>query len=129
MAVALKLLGGQTSVSGQMRIQVQLTLSGNYATFLPGPPPSGGDTIDFTPLIGQGVGNSPFVFTANNPPIYGVIQGSTGDDYDFVPGPTLKTNLINIDTASNTQLNAGAYPARISGDLYLQGEFVFQSLS
>jgi hypothetical protein len=98
-------------------------MSGNYATFLPGPPPSGGDTINFTSLVGSGT-QVP-VFALNNPPIYGVIQGSTGDDYDFVPGPTLATCLLVINTASNTQLGAGGYPARITGDLYLYGEFVF----
>jgi hypothetical protein len=128
MAVALTLLGISTG-GGQIRIQVQLTLSGVYATFLPGPPPSGGDTIDFTPLLGVGIGAGPAVFVANDPPESGVIQGSTGDDFDFIPGTTLKNNLMVINTTSNAQLGAGAYPARLTGDLYLQGEFVFDALT
>ena len=126
MAAALTLLGIDVTLS-QIRIQVGIVLSGNYATFVAGPPPSGGDTIDFTPLLGQASGGVD-IFIANDAPEYGVIQGSTGDDYTFVPGATLKTNLIAINTASNTQLGAGAYPARILGDLYLQGEFVFDKL-
>jgi hypothetical protein len=125
MAVTLTLLGIESGLS-QVRIQAGITLSGNYATFLPGPPASGGDTIDFTPLLGQATGVA--VFSANEAPEYGVIQGSTGDDYDFVPGTTLKNNILVINTTSNTQLGAGAYPARLLGDLYLQGEFVFDKM-
>jgi hypothetical protein len=125
MSVALTLLGIEVG-KNETRVKCRLTLSGAYATFVPGPPPSGGDTINFAPLVGQGAGGTP-VFALNNPPIYGVIQGSTGDDYDFVPGPTLQTNLVVINTASNTQLGAGNYAARFTGDLYLYGEFVFQN--
>ena len=127
MSVALTLLGQQGPIAGQTRIQCRLTLSGNYATFVSGTPPTGGDTINFTSLIGQAVG-SVGVFAQNNPPIYGAIQGSTGDDYDFVPGTNLTNNIVVINTASNTQLAASGYPARISGDLNLYGEFIFQEL-
>jgi hypothetical protein len=122
MAVVLTLLGIEVG-KNETRVKCRLTLSGNYATFLPGPPPSGGDTINFTSLVGGGT-QVP-VFALNNPPIYGVIQGSTGADYDFIPGPTLATCLIVINTANNTQLGAGAYSAQLLADLYIYGEFVF----
>ena len=126
MSVALTLLGIQPGAN-ETRVQCKLTFSGAYATFVAGPPASGGDVIDFTPLIGQAAGGVG-VFAANNPPLSGQIQGSTGDDYDFIPGPTLATSRVSINTTSNTQLGAGAYPARITGDLYLFGEFIFQSM-
>jgi hypothetical protein len=125
MSVALKLLGIQPGAN-ETRVQVQLTVTGAYATFLPGPPPSGGDTINFAPLVGVGAGGVG-VFAQNNAPLYGVIQGSSGDDYDFIPGSNLTNNIMVINTASNTPLGAGNYPPRITGDLYLYGEFVFQS--
>lgn len=124
MAVSLKILG-MSSLPDQTRVQVQLTITGSYATFVPGPPASGGDTISFTALIGVGAGSS--VFAQNAPPVYGVIQGSTGDDYDFVPGSTLANGILVVNTASNSQLSASGYPARITGDLYLFGEFVFNA--
>jgi len=114
MSLALKLLGIEVGLN-QTRIQVQITPSGNYAT--------GGDTVDLTALIGVAAGGVP-VFAANNAPLYGVAQGSTGDDYDFIPGTQLNNGKLKINTASNTELAAGAYPARISGDAALFAEFV-----
>jgi hypothetical protein len=117
MPVALKLLGVKTD-TGQMRAQVQFTLSGVY--------PAGGDIVDLTTLIGQGAGSS-YVFVANNPPLYGVAQGSTGDDYNFIPGTQLNNGKLKVNTSSNTELS-GAYPARILADVSLFGELVFNSL-
>lgn len=115
MALVVKLLGIEVGLN-QTRIQVQITPSGNY--------PTGGDTVDLTPLIGQAAGGVP-VFAANNAPLYGVAQGSTGDDFDFIPGTQLNNGKLKINTASNAELGAGAYPARISGDLSIFGEFTF----
>lgn len=85
-----------------------LTLSGAYAT--------GGDPIDWTTVIGA---NSPNgrVFTPAALPIICQIAGTTGDDYGYVAGTTLANGKVKINTTSNTELGAGAYPARITGDV------------
>jgi hypothetical protein len=91
-----------------------LTASGNYST--------GGDTLDFTTVASQ--------LCASQAPIQVWIGGSTGDAYSFVraASPTLANGKIKINTASNTELAAGVYPARITGDTNLMFEAVFQKL-
>jgi hypothetical protein len=91
-----------------------LTASGNYA--------SGGDTLDFTTVANQ-IGTS-------QAPVQVWAGGTTGDSYGFVraASPTLANGKIKVNTASNTELAAGAYPARITGDTNLQFEAVFNKL-
>ena len=91
-----------------------LTASGNYA--------SGGDTLDFTTVANQ--------IGASQAPLQVWAGGTTGDSYGFVraASPTLANGKIKINTASNTELAAGAYPSRISGDANIQIEAVFSKL-
>ena len=91
-----------------------LTASGNYAT--------GGDTLDFTTVASQ--------INASQAPLQVWVGGVTGDNYGFVraASPTLANGKIKINTASNTELGAGAYPARITGDANIQIEAVFNKL-
>ena len=91
-----------------------LTPSGSYAT--------GGDSLDFTTVSAQ--------FGASQAPLQVWIAGSTGDAYAFVraASPTLSNGKVKINTASNTELSSGAYPARITGDTNIQFEAIFQKL-
>ena len=89
-----------------------LTASGNYAT--------GGDTLDFTTVAS--------LVPASLSPVQVWIGGSTGDNYAWVKGATLNSQKIKINTASNTELAAGSYPARITGDTGIQFEAVFSKL-
>lgn len=82
------------------------TLSGNYST--------GGDTVDLTTIIGKGrLGR---VFQAFNPILYGWGVCSTGASLAIIPGTALNNNKLKINTASNTELAAGAYAAQFTGD-------------
>ena len=45
-----------------------------------------------------------------------------------IKGAALNNQKIKINTASNTELTAGAYPARITGDASIQFEAVFDKL-
>lgn len=100
-----------------------LVASGNYTT--------GGDTLDFTSVIGQS--SLAQVFVPGTGPLTVSVFGTTGDSYGFVKEPApaaanafgLKTGKVKINTASNTELAAGAYPARITGDTNLFFEAVF----
>jgi hypothetical protein len=102
--------------SGEANLYVfgLLTASGSYA--------SGGDTLDFTTVANQ--------IGASQTPVQVWVGGSTGDNYGFVraASPTLANGKIKINTASNTELGAGAYPARITGDANIQIEAVFNKL-
>jgi hypothetical protein len=92
-----------------------VTPSGNYTTT--------GDTIDFTTIIGkQYLGK---VFIAAKSPLYGYAAGTTGDSYAVIPGTTMANGKLKINTASATELGAGAYPARITGDanIYVTAAF------
>ena len=91
-----------------------LTASGSYT--------SGGDTLDLTTVANQ--------IGASQAPVQVWVGGSTGDNYGFVRAatPTLANGKIKINTTSNTELGAGAYPARISGDPNIQIEAVFSKL-
>jgi len=91
-----------------------LTPSGSYST--------GGDTLDFTTVASQ--------IGASQAPLQVWAGGSTGDSYSLVraASPTLANGKIKINTASNTELASGAYPARITGDANIQFEAVFNKL-
>ena len=91
-----------------------LAVSGSYA--------SGGDTLDFTTVANQ--------IGASQAPLQVWVSGTTGDNYAFVraASPTLANGKIKINTASNTELAAGAYPARFTGDTNIQIEAVFSKL-
>ena len=89
-----------------------LTASGNYS--------SGGDTLDFTTVSAQ--------VPASQEPLQVWVGGSTGDAYSWIKGGALNNQKIKINTASNTELGAGAYPSRITGDASIQFEAVFNKL-
>jgi len=91
-----------------------LTPSGSYST--------GGDTLDFTTVASQ--------LGASQAPLQVWVGGTTGDSYSFVRAgsPTLANGKVKINTASNTELSSGAYPARITGDTNIQIEAVFSKL-
>lgn len=91
-----------------------LTASGSYST--------GGDTLDFT---ASGVADK---IASSQPPVQVWVGGTTGDSYGWVAGTTLANGKVKITTASNTEVVAGAYPARITGDTNLQFEAVFKKL-
>lgn len=89
-----------------------LAASGNYTT--------GGDTLDFTTIGAQ--------IPASKVPIQMWVGGSTGDAYTWIKGTALNNQKVKINTASNTELSSGAYPARITGDASIQFEAVFNKL-
>jgi len=91
-----------------------LAASGSYS--------SGGDTLDFTAIANQ--------VAASQAPVQVWVGGSTGDAYSFIRAgsPTLANGKLKVNTASNTELAAGAYPARITGDANIQFEAVFSKL-
>lgn len=91
-----------------------LAASGSYST--------GGDTLDFTTVANQ--------IAASQAPLQVWVGGTTGDSYAFVRAgsPTLANGKIKINTASNTELAAGSYPSRITGDTNIQFEAVFNKL-
>jgi len=91
-----------------------LAASGSYST--------GGDTLDFTTVGSQ--------IAASQAPVQVWIGGTTGDAYGFVraASPTLANGKVKINTASNTELAASSYPARITGDANIQFEAVFNKL-
>jgi hypothetical protein len=102
--------------AGSQNVSVFGTLaaSGSYST--------GGDTLDLTAISAQcGVSLAP---------IQVWIGGSSGDAYAFIPAasPTLANGKVKVNTASNTELASGAYPARITGDTNIQFEAIFQKL-
>lgn len=105
MAVALSILDIDNS-GKSLYTTFLVTLSGNYST--------GGDTVDFTTVAGKGyLGRT---FQASKPPLYGWGVCSTGASLAFIPGTTLANGKLKINTASNTELAAGAYAAQFTGD-------------
>ena len=114
MAAALTVLDVDNS-GKSLYLTCLITLSGNYST--------GGDTIDLTTVIGKGVLGR--VFQAGKSPLYGWCAGSTGDSYAVLPGTTLANGKLKINTASNTELAAGAYAARFTGDTNIYLGVVF----
>ena len=89
-----------------------LSASGSYST--------GGDTLDFTTVAAQ--------IPASAAPVQVWVGGTTGDAYSWVKGTAINNQKVKINTASNTELGSGAYPARITGDTGIQFEAVFNKL-
>ena len=105
MAVALTVLDIDNS-GKSVYVTCGVTFSGNYST--------GGDTVDLTTVIGKGrLGR---VFVQQAPPLYGWSTCTTGASIAFIPGTTLANGKLKINTASNTELAAGAYAAQFTGD-------------
>jgi hypothetical protein len=100
------------AVAANIYVFGTLTASGSYST--------GGDTLDFTTVASQ--------LAASQAPVQVWIGGSTGDAYSWVAGTALNNQKVKINTASNTELASGAYPARITGDVSIQFEAVFNKL-
>ena len=100
--------------AGNIYIFGLLTPSGSYST--------GGDTLDFTTVASQ--------IGASQAPLQVWAGGTSGDAYSFVRAgsPTLANGKVKINTASNTELSSGSYPARITGDANIQFEAVFNKL-
>jgi hypothetical protein len=99
---------------GNIYVFGTLAASGSYST--------GGDTLDFTTVASQ--------IGASQAPVQVWVGGSTGDSYAFIRAnpATLANGKIKINTASNTELGSGAYPARFTGDTNIQFEAVFNKL-
>ncbi len=91
-----------------------ITPSGSYTT--------GGDTLNFITVANQ--------IGASQAPVQVWVGGTTGDSYAFIlaASPTMANGLVKINTASNTELAASAYPSRITGDTHIQFEAVFNKL-
>ena len=100
------------AVAANIYVFGTLTASGSYST--------GGDTLDFTTVASQ--------LAASQAPVKVWVGGSTGDAYSWICGSALNNQKVKINTASNTELASGAYPARITGDTNIQFEAVFNKL-
>src|SRR5580704_9093659 len=113
MALAIKITDVDAAADN-IYVFATLTPSGSYS--------AGGDTLDFTTVANQ--------IGASQAPVQIWVGGTTGDNYAFVraASPTLANGKIKINTASNTELAAGAYPGRITGDTNIQIEAVFSKL-
>jgi len=98
--------------AGNVYVFGTLAASGNYST--------GGDTLDFTTVAAA--------IPASQPPVQVWIGGSTGDAYSWIKGSALNNGKVKVNTASNTELASGAYPARITGDASIQFEAVFNKM-
>jgi len=88
--------------------------------------PVGGDTLDFTSVIGYQSPNGR-IFTPSSPVICGSINGTGGDSFGLVPGTTLANNKVIVNTASAT-VQVGAYGAEITGDNNIEAAFQFPRL-
>lgn len=118
MAIAITILQIQESTDG-VEVFGSLALSGNYTT--------GGDTIDWTTVIGVQTPNGR-IFTPSLLPYVVQIDGTTGDDYGWVAGTALNNGKVKINTTSNTELGAGAYPPRILADTNIYFDAAFPKL-
>jgi hypothetical protein len=100
--------------AGNIYVFGTLTPSGSYST--------GGDTLDFTTVANQ--------IGASQAPVQVWAGGTTGDAYSFIraASPTMANGLVKVNTGSASELGAGTYPARISGDTHIQFEAVFNKL-
>lgn len=111
------------TVGQQIRVLFNLILSGVY--------PAGGDTLDFTQIVQdatfQGLfGNIP----SSQPPQQVDIwsqNGNLANHYYPVLGVLQTNSKVKIDSAFNTELNAGAYPASVTGDKII-GEAIFPKM-
>lgn len=114
MAVALSIL--DIDNSGKTTYVTALaTLSGSYTT--------GGDTVDLTTIVGKSYLGR--IFIAAKSPLYGWGVCSTGASLAIIPGTTLANGKLKINTASNTELSAGAYAAQFTGDANIYLGFAF----
>lgn len=124
MAIAIAVTS--VSVDGnELRVKGKLTFSGNYVT--------GGDTIDWTTIIGKEVG--PRVVILSGLPVVVDVGGSSGHEYGYVAGTTLANSKVKVFGQQPTSATAGiipldeiaaaAYPASITGDTNIQYEAVF----
>ena len=118
MAIAITLTQIQEGVDG-VEVFGSLVFSGVY--------PAGGDVIDWTTVAGLSTSNGR-IFTPSGVPVYGAIQGTTGDDYGVVLGAALNNGKVKINTTSNAELAGGAYPARITGDANILFSYAFPRL-
>jgi len=111
------------SAGQQVRVAFNLVLTGNY--------PTGGDILDFTQILQdaafQGIfGNIP----SSQPPQQIDIwsqSGNLANHYYPVVGALQTNSKVKIDSAFNTELNAGAYPAGVTGDKII-GEAIFPKM-
>lgn len=118
MAIALTMTACNV-VGNQTILSVTMALSGNY--------PTGGDTIDFTPLLGQGDG--PMIFIANNPPEEGEISTSTGWNASLFPGTTIANGKVKfIVTSTGAEHANGAYTGALAADPNIVGSIIFDKL-
>lgn len=117
MAIALTVLdidnSGKTTY-----LTCKATLSGSYAT--------GGDTVDLTTVANKEYLGK--VFIATKPPLYGWAACATGASMAIIPGTTLANGKMKINTASNTELVAGAYAAQFTGDANIYLGFAFDQM-
>jgi hypothetical protein len=118
MSIAINITQIQENTDG-VEIFGTLTLSGNYA--------AGGDTIDWTTVSGAQTENGR-IFTPSKVPYAVQIDGTTGDTYGYVAGTLLNNSKVKINTASNTELGAGAYNARFTGDVNIFFDAAFPKL-
>jgi len=117
MAIAITITGIEDGVDLQTIVGT-LAFTGSY--------PTGGDTIDWTTVVGVQIGSRIFIGQAL--PTYGSVAGSTGDSYAPITGTLLNNGKVKINTTSNTELSAGAYPARITGDTNIFFSYTFPRL-
>lgn len=124
MSIALKLLQIQEN-EDSLTVYVGLAFTGNYVQFAAG---VGGDALDFTTVIGQATRNGRiFAVDGGKPCLYGTITGINGFVFGFQPSLTdLKANIVTLWTTATTQQGAGAYPAGVTGDAFIVGEFCFE---
>ena len=120
MPITLKLLQIQEN-DDSVTIYCGLTFSGNYTQFSGG---VGGDTLDFTTIAGVGTANGR-IFAPVTGVLYGTITGINGYVFGFQPGNLLNNNIVTLWTTATTQASNGAYPAGVTGDLFIVGEFCF----
>jgi hypothetical protein len=111
MALAITITDVDTG-TGNIYVFGTLTPSGSYST--------GGDTLDFTTVASQ--------IGASQPPVQLWAGGTTADLFAWIPGSALNNGKVKISTASATELAAGTYPTRISGDANIQFEAAFRKL-
>ncbi len=122
MAIAITVLGIDVTYS-KTRVFAKLALSGNYST--------GGDTIDFSTILGNSDGAA--IFNADAPPLAGDVSTSTsagaGWIASFFPGTTIQNGKVKFIVSSTGAEHAnGAYTAALAADPNIVGEFIFEKL-
>lgn len=112
--MALTLTINSVDSIGNLYVFGTIAVSGSY--------PTGGDIIDFTTVAHR--------LGASQAALQVWASGSTGDTYSYVRGatPTMANGKLKISTTSNTELAAGAYAARFTGDTNIQFQAIFKKL-